>query len=207
MPLAALFGGIIGGPMIENIGRKNTILVTPIPFIISYLMIALAVHIWYLYVGRIIAGLCVGIVSLSFPVYLAEAVEPHVRGTLGLLPTAFGNIGILMCFVIGSYVNWSMLAFIGAILPIPFLVLVLLIPETPHWYLNKKQNQKAYESLQWLRGKDTNIDFEFNELKKAQFELNEDDNWTDLFQKNNVIPLLIALGLMFFQQMSGKYSC
>jgi hypothetical protein len=34
MPLSALFGGIAGGPLIEIIGRKTTILTTAVPFII-----------------------------------------------------------------------------------------------------------------------------------------------------------------------------
>lgn len=33
MPLSALFGGIAGGPCIEYIGRRNTILATAFPFI------------------------------------------------------------------------------------------------------------------------------------------------------------------------------
>lgn len=34
-----------------------------------------------------------GICSLALPVYLGETVQPEVRGTLGLLPTTFGNVG------------------------------------------------------------------------------------------------------------------
>lgn len=33
MPLSALIGGIIGGPCIEYIGRRNTILSTALPFL------------------------------------------------------------------------------------------------------------------------------------------------------------------------------
>jgi facilitated trehalose transporter len=44
-------------------------------------------------IGRALGGLCVGIASLCLPVYLGETVQPEVRGTLGLLPTALGNIG------------------------------------------------------------------------------------------------------------------
>lgn len=33
MPLSALFGGMIGGPSIEYLGRRNTILATALPFI------------------------------------------------------------------------------------------------------------------------------------------------------------------------------
>lgn len=93
MPLAGLAGGIAGGPFIELIGRKSTILATSVPFIISWLLIACAVNIGMVLAGRALSGFCVGIASLSLPVYLGETVQAEVRGTLGLLPTAFGNIG------------------------------------------------------------------------------------------------------------------
>lgn len=93
MPLAGLVGGILGGPLIEYLGRKNTILATAVPFIVSWLLIACAANIWMVIAGRGITGFCVGVASLSLPVYLGETIQPEVRGTLGLLPTAFGNIG------------------------------------------------------------------------------------------------------------------
>lgn len=93
MPLAGLAGGISGGPLIEYLGRKNTILFTAIPFIISWLLIALASNVIMVLAGRALSGFCVGIASLALPVYLGETVQPEVRGTLGLLPTAFGNTG------------------------------------------------------------------------------------------------------------------
>lgn len=93
MPLGGLAGGIAGGPLIDILGRKTTILATSLPFIVSWLLIACARNIWMIFVGRILSGLCIGVASLSLPVYLGETVQPEVRGTLGLLPTAFGNIG------------------------------------------------------------------------------------------------------------------
>ena len=38
MPLSALIGGIAGGPLIETIGRKTTILATAVPFIVCKYM-------------------------------------------------------------------------------------------------------------------------------------------------------------------------
>jgi facilitated trehalose transporter len=52
MPLAGLAGGIAGGPLIEYLGRKNTILATAIPFIVSWLMIACANAIWLVFAGE-----------------------------------------------------------------------------------------------------------------------------------------------------------
>lgn len=61
--------------------------------IAAWLLIALASNFVMVLAGRALCGFCVGITSLSLPVYLGETIQPEVRGTLGLLPTAFGNTG------------------------------------------------------------------------------------------------------------------
>uniref|UniRef100_U5EJ99 Facilitated trehalose transporter Tret1 n=1 Tax=Corethrella appendiculata TaxID=1370023 RepID=U5EJ99_9DIPT len=206
MPLAGLAGGIIGGPLIEYLGRKNTILATAIPFIISWLLIACAVNVGMVLAGRALSGFCVGVASLSLPVYLGETVQPEVRGTLGLLPTAFGNIGILLCFVAGKYMNWSELAFLGGTLPVPFLVLMLLIPETPRWYVSRGSEERARNALQWLRGKKADVEPELKGIIKSHCEAERHASQgalLDLMKKCNLKPLSISLGLMFFQQLSG----
>ncbi|EAA44045.3 AGAP005563-PA [Anopheles gambiae str. PEST] len=206
MPLAGLAGGILGGPMIEYLGRKNTILATATPFIISWLLIGCATHVAMVLVGRALSGLCVGIASLSLPVYLGETVQPEVRGTLGLLPTAFGNIGILLCFVAGKYLDWSGLAFLGAALPIPFLLLMFLIPETPRWYVSRNREDRARKALQWLRGRKADVEPELKGISKSHQDAERHASSSamlDLLNKANLKPLLISLGLMFFQQLSG----
>ena len=63
-------------------------------------MVTFAQDVYLIYSGRAITGFCIGIISLSLPVYLAEAIHPEVRGTLGLLPTSLGEV---ICF---SYRNF-----------------------------------------------------------------------------------------------------
>lgn len=227
MPLAGLAGGICGGPFIEYLGRRNTILATSIPFIISGLLIACAVDVGMVLAGRALSGFCVGIASLSLPVYLGETLQPEVRGTLGLLPTAFGNIGILICFVAGKYMNWSELAYLGAALPIPFFLLMFVIPETPRWYVSKGKEPQARKALQWLRGKQANVEpelkgkkfnirtyrtrtlinsYHFTGVMKSHNEAEKSASGSQLFEllkRQNLKPLSISLGLMFFQQLSG----
>jgi len=80
----------IHGRFQKAVKSQNTyVLVT------AWVLIALAVNVPMVYAGRIIVGFCVGIVSLCFPVYLGETLQPEVRGMLGLLPTGFGNVGKL----------------------------------------------------------------------------------------------------------------
>ena len=68
MPLAALLGGLIGGSLLEALGRKTTILMTSIPFMCSGLLVTFAQDVNMIYAGRAITGFCIGIVSLSLPV-------------------------------------------------------------------------------------------------------------------------------------------
>ncbi|XP_055319664.1 facilitated trehalose transporter Tret1-like isoform X2 [Sitodiplosis mosellana] len=207
MPLAGLAGGIAGGPLIEFLGRKTTILATSVPFVVAWLLIASAVEVWMVLAGRALSGFCVGIASLSLPVYLGETVQAEVRGTLGLLPTAFGNIGILLCFVAGRYMNWSQLAYLGGTLPIPFLLLMLIIPETPRWYVSRGKDEQARKALQWLRGKQADVEPELKGIIKTHTDSERHSSSNGIMQllrRNNLKPLGVSLGLMFFQQFSDS---
>lgn len=64
-----------------------------IHWVIAWLLIALAEDVTLVLVGRALCGFSVGVTSLSLPVYLGETIQTEVRGTLGLMPTAFGNAG------------------------------------------------------------------------------------------------------------------
>lgn len=206
MPLGAIAGGITGGPFIEHLGRKLTIQFTVLPFIIAWLLIAFANNVSMIFAGRALSGFCSGVASLALPVFLAETIQPKARGRLGLLPTAFGNIGILTCFIAGSYMNWPMLALLGATLPVPFLLLMFFIPETPRWFVAHNKKGNARKSLTWLRGKKIDVDPELKGLIRCQDNYVRRSNKTrclELLEGHNLKPLLISMGLMFFQQFSG----
>lgn len=205
MPLAALVGGVSGGPLIEFLGRRLAITGTAVPFFIGWMLIANATNVIMVLAGRALCGICVGVVSLAFPVYLGETLQPEVRGALGLLPTAFGNTGILLAYFVGSYLDWSNLAFFGAALPVPFFLLMLLTPETPSWYVTKGRVEEAKKALQWLRGKSANVDKEMTDLTRLQADSNLRGGSVlgQLFSRRYMPAVLISLGLMVFQQLSG----
>lgn len=114
--------------------------------------------------------------------------------------------GILVCFIAGMYLDWRNLALLGAALPIPFMILMFVIPETPRWYISKGKTKRARKSLQWLRGKGTDITDELSSVQKLHTESERNVSqgaFMQLFKKNHLKPLFISLGLMFFQQFSG----
>lgn len=67
------------------------------------------------------------------------------------------------------------------------------------------KNKKAKKALQWLRGKDADITQEFGEIEKANHvgKNEEMPGYLSLFSKMYSKPLLISMGLMLFQQLSG----
>ncbi|XP_044757345.1 facilitated trehalose transporter Tret1-2 homolog [Coccinella septempunctata] len=205
LPLSAVFGGLLGGISIGYCGRKGTLFLINIIFLISWLLIYYAENFYYIYVSRCLAGCSLGLATLTLPVYLVETLQPEVRGVLGLLPMTFGNIGILLCFIYGIFVEWKFLAAIGILLSLPFLVFFLwIIPESPTWYLHNNKPDKCMKTLAWLRNDKQDVTEEFNNLVRAHNEKkSRNTRLTTLFKHPNLKPLSIILCLMFFQQFSG----
>ncbi|EEZ99539.1 Facilitated trehalose transporter Tret1-2 homolog-like Protein [Tribolium castaneum] len=191
LPVGALVGSLSGGPSLDWLGRKGTLILTDMFFLTAWCINYFSTNCWTMYTSRILNGLSVGIASFALPVYLAETLEPEIRGRLGLFPTAFGNFGILLCFVTGSVFEWRGLAGIGALLTVPFLGAVWVVPETPRWYMSKRRVQRAQRALQWFGYSDKGL----QDLNQNKPKLR--------YSKSHLKVLGIVLGLMFFQQFSG----
>lgn len=60
-------------------------------------------------------------------------------------------------------------------------------------------------ALQWLRGRSSDVSVEYEEIQRTIIENEKQGNTMleDLFSASCIKPLLILIGLMFFQQMSG----
>lgn len=114
--------------------------------------------------------------------------------------------GILIAYGAGIMLNWSNLAFLGCSLAVPFIISMLLIPETPRWYVSRNKEEHARKALQWLRGKQADVEPELKGILKTHNESERhasSNGMAQLFKKCNLKPLSISLGLMLFQQLSG----
>lgn len=191
MPLNAVFGGLLGGRLIERCGRKSTLLISNILFIVSWSINYFSKEYWHLYISRSISGCGVGMASLTIPIYLGEIVEPQVRGTLGTLPTVFGKIGILLCFSMGTFMKWRGIAGIGFFLSLPFLFTFGFIPESPCWYMSKNKTKKL------------EMTHDEKPLNSKNPSNKKSGSFGELYRKPYLKPLLIIVALMLFQQMSG----
>ena len=134
-----------------------------------------------------------------------------LKGLFGTCNQLFATLGVLVAYLYG--VNWKQdriiqyweFAIAGAIVVVIFEVLMLFTLETPRWLLSKDKDEQAVRVLRILRGPHCDISGEVEKIKSAlRQKYTVKEQLTDLIGHRAVlIPFLLVLMLMFFQQFSG----
>ncbi|KAK2378464.1 sugar transporter ERD6 [Trifolium repens] len=120
----------------------------------------------FLYMGRLLEGFGIGIISYTVPVYIAEISPQNLRGALVSVNQLSVTIGIMLAYLLGLFVQWRYLAILG-IIPCTLLIPGLFfIPESPRWLAKMGMTEEFENSLQVLRGYETDISVEVNEIIK-----------------------------------------
>ncbi|GAB6023279.1 Facilitated trehalose transporter Tret1 [Chamberlinius hualienensis] len=201
--LTALFGSLIGGYIMDKIGRKLGLLCIALPMAAGWVLISASPNYGCMLAGRAITGLTMGIISVICPVYLSEISPASIRGVLGSLHQLMICIGILYTYGFGSFLNWQWLviAILGFL--ILMSVALIFIVDSPRYLFASGQIEACKESIVWLRGKSVNIDAEISELKEMVESAKDKASFSDFAQPQLWKPLAISVGLMIFQQFSG----
>ncbi|XP_051140419.1 sugar transporter ERD6-like 6 isoform X5 [Andrographis paniculata] len=203
--VGAMVGAIASGQIAEYIGRKGSLMIAAIPNIIGWLAISFAKDSSFLFMGRLLEGFGVGIISYTVPVYIAEIAPQNLRGSLGSVNQLSVTIGIMLAYLLGLFLPWRVLAVLG-ILPCTLLIPGLFfIPESPRWLAKMGLNEGFETSLQVLRGFDTDISSEVNEIKRSVASSNRRTviRISELRRKRYWYPLMVGIGLLMLQQLTG----
>ncbi|CAH2107043.1 unnamed protein product [Euphydryas editha] len=169
-------GCIVSGYLMDNIGRRRTLIITEVPLILGWILISVAQNVPMIYIGRLLIGFGSGMVGAPARVYTCEVSQPHLRGMLGAMASVGVSTGVLIQYVIGSVTTWNVLAGVSAIIPIISLIGMTLLPETPNYLLTQDKTAKAETSLAKLRGSTCNLQDEIQRMKSFK-------------EKNHVEPL------------------
>ncbi|KAB1220636.1 Sugar transporter ERD6-like 6 [Morella rubra] len=188
-----------------SLTTSESLMIAAIPNIIGWLAISFARDASFLYMGRLLEGFGVGIISYTVPVYIAEIAPQNLRGALGSVNQLSVTIGILLAYLLGLFVEWRILAVLG-ILPCTILIPGLFfVPESPRWLAKMGMTEEFEASLQVLRGFDADISIEVNEIKRsvASTSRRTTIRFAQLKQRRYWLPLMIGIGLLALQQLSG----
>ncbi|KAJ5624533.1 Major facilitator superfamily domain general substrate transporter [Penicillium lagena] len=97
--LAAWFGSLANGPIADRIGRKFSINLAVVIFVIGSAIQCSAMDIPMLFVGRAIAGLGIGMLTMVVPLYISEVSIPEIRGGLVVVQQRKSHPGQLYAFI------------------------------------------------------------------------------------------------------------
>ncbi|PLB39248.1 sugar porter family MFS transporter [Aspergillus candidus] len=104
--LAAWFGSLVNGPIADRLGRKRSINLAVVVFLIGSVIQCAAVNFPMLFIGRAVAGLAIGQLTMVVPLYISEVSIPEIRGGLVVLQQLSVTLGILISYWLDYGTNY-----------------------------------------------------------------------------------------------------
>lgn len=215
---ALLWGAVIGalssGMISSRLGRRKTMLLSAVIFVIGSLLCATAASEHILIGARIILGVAVGIASFTAPLYLSEIAPQAVRGSLISMYQLMITIGIVIAFLSDTYLasyatidgvrggHWRVMLGVIAIPAAVMFAGMLVLPESPRWLILKGFRERAVGAFRRLHLDEAEIRAEILEIEES---LKIKQNGWSLFLENKNFRRAIALGvgLQVIQQLTG----
>lgn len=175
--IGALIASFIGGIVIDGCGRRWTMCCTASLLVLGSVISALAGSYPLLLCGRLMAGFAGALSAVTQCIYAAEVSEAQSRGRAVLLHQLGVATGLLLSSIagIGDDTQWRMVIWMSAIPAAIQGLAALFLPHSPHF--------KLLQMSQTSQSKQSPNCCAIGNLAET---------------------LLLAFGLMFFQQFSGR---
>ena len=206
----ALWGTVIGSIVIgkpgDVFGRRVMLSTCGVLYFTSAIGCAVAESWYVLLFSRFLGGLAIGAASVMAPMYIAEIAPGRLRGRLVAVAQFNIVIGILVAFFsnyllvdIGAN-NWRWMFGVMAFPAALFFLLLFFVPESPRWLVKQQLVDKARSVLQKVGAENLESDLTdiVNSLKEEFGQ-----GVTKLFQKKYRFPIMCAVLLAVFNQLSG----
>lgn len=198
-------GAIFGGLPTNHFGRKNTLIIIGILYIISALGSAFSNDPITFAVFRFVGGLGVGASTIAAPTYVSEIAPQKYRGRLVSLYQFNIVLGILIAFLSNYLLRntgeepWRWMMGVEAIPAVIYTAFVFFIPRSPRWLISKAKETEAKKVLRTIHP-ESEIESKMQEIRK-QSETNLSGE--SIFMKKYRFPLILAFLVAFFNQLSG----
>lgn len=201
-----VLGAIFGSLPTNKLGRKKTLVLIGVFFLIGSIGTALAYGPYSFAFFRFIGGLGVGISTIAAPAYVSEIAPPKNRGKLVALYQFNIVFGILMAYV-SNYLlkdigvnSWRWMLGIQMIPATIYSLLVWYVPESPRWLILYRNNIPLAKSILYKIDNSANLENEINRiLAEKERQKTSDGIFSSKYRKS----LFLAFFIAFFNQFSG----
>ncbi|WP_286760984.1 sugar porter family MFS transporter [Salegentibacter sp. UBA1130] len=198
-------GAIFGGIPTNKFGRKNTLIIIGVLYLLSALGSAFANDPITFAIFRFLGGLGVGASTIAAPTYVSEIAPPKDRGRLVSLYQFNIVLGILIAYLSNYLLRdtgaqpWRWMVGVEAIPAFIYILFVVFIPRSPRWLISKSRNEEAAKILQDINP-EADLEKRMIEIKKQSESQITGEN---IFMKKYRFPLILAFLVAFFNQLSG----
>ncbi|MBK7609597.1 MAG: sugar porter family MFS transporter [Saprospiraceae bacterium] len=201
-----IVGALFGGIPAEKYGRKWTLLIIGIFFLICAIGSAMAPDVYTLMFFRFIGGLGVGASSVVAPMYISEIAPQEKRGQLTALFQFNLVLGILLAYLSNYLIgntgeqSWRVMLGIMAIPSIAFIISLFFIPESPRWLITVKKKIEEARAILHI------IDPTTVEASMAAIQAptsGDGSSFKQFISGKFNFSILLAFLFAFFNQLSG----
>jgi sugar porter (SP) family MFS transporter len=209
---SALWGTIVGAVLAgfpgERYGRRDSLRITAILYLISAFGCAAAWNWNALVLFRFVGGLGIGGSSVLGPMYIAEIAPARIRGRLvgffqfnvvfGILLAYFSNCLISLQHF--GLAEWRWELGVTAMPAALFFLMLFGIPRSPRWLVKKNRTEEARRVLQ-ITGEE-NFDQKLREIS-GSIHVEQEQAAEKLFSRKYLLPIFLAVSIGMFNQLSG----
>ena len=205
---SALWGTVLGALMgnwpCDRLGRKKTLVLIGVLYLLSALGSALAQDPYTFAILRFIGGVGVGVSSIAVPAYISEIAPAKIRGRLVATYQFQIVFGILVAFL-SNYLlsgviveDWRMMLGVEALPALVYFLMVLKAPESPRWLLLHRNDETEARRV-FLELQSEDIEQTINAVKRDSSSQSKES----LFKPEYRFPVVLAFLLAAFNQLSG----
>lgn len=204
--LGALVGALFGGTLADSFGRRHTVLVAGVLFAAGALLQAFAPGTAILIAGRLAVGFGVGVAAVAAPLYGSELAPAAMRGRFVSAYQLAITIGIFLAYLIDAWLassgSWRLMLGVSVVPGVLLIVVALWAPESPRWLVKMGRKEEALSVMRTVRP-DADPAPRLAAIEASLREEAAQASWSEVFDPAWRRPLLIAVGLAVFQQITG----
>ncbi|XP_054822389.1 sugar transport protein 7-like [Prosopis cineraria] len=207
--LAGLVASLMASPVTRKYGRRASIIVGGISFLIGSALNASAVNLAMLLLGRIMLGVGIGFGNQAIPLYLSEMAPTHLRGGLNMMFQVATTFGIFTANMVNygtqKITPWGWRLSLG-LAAVPALLMTvggIFLPDTPNSLIERGSTEKGRKLLEKIRGtKDVEAEFQ-DMIEASEFAGSVKHPYRNILQRKYRPELVMAIFMPAFQILTG----
>ena len=207
--IGAVVGALFTGTVTDYLGRKKVILASAFIFATGAVWTGLAPTVTQLMISRFYLGLAIGVSSFAVPLYISEISPTKIRGRLVSMFQLLITVGILAAYLSdkgfadnNNLESWRPMLWVGVFPALILFVGMFFLPETPRWLMSKGREEEARKVLDRIEEQEF-VDGSIAAMKSDIAIDASQASWKEIFKPWLRNALIIAAGIMFFQQFVG----